>query len=168
MNGPLLNSPSVGFEQPFEMLQACHERVLQRLELLERLDAHLLSHGADAQAQGAASDLLRYFDLAAPHHHEDEERHVLPRLRAQGHVLLADRLAAEHREMHAGWLALRSALLSVQCGQTVALSGNWRDWAALYRRHIEAEEGDAFPIARAASGDLERNAMGQEMAARRR
>lgn len=168
MSRSLLNSPAVGFEQPFEMLRACHERVLQRLDLLERLDAHLRQHGADAQAQSAASDLLRYFDLAAPHHHEDEERHVLPRLRAQGQAALADRLEGEHRLMHAGWQALRSTLQPVQNGEMSVLVEGWRDWAAMYRRHIEAEEGEAFPSCLAASSDAEQRAMGEEMAARRR
>lgn len=168
MKRSLLNSPAAGFEQPFEMLEACHERVLQRLDLLERLDGHLQQHGADAQAQGAATDLMRYFDLAAPHHHEDEERHVLPRLRAGGLAALADRLAAEHRRMHAGWLALRPALRAVQSGQALHLDDAWRAWAALYRGHIEAEEGVAFPAARGASSAADRQAMGQEMAQRRR
>lgn len=38
---------------------------------------------------------------AGPAHHEDEERHVLPRLRATGAQALADRLAADHAEMTA-------------------------------------------------------------------
>lgn len=168
MSRALLNSPAVGFEQPFEMLQACHERVLQRLDLLQRLAEHLQQHGADHQAQGAAADLLRYFDHAAPHHHEDEERHVLPRLRATGHSALAERLAEDHGRMHAGWLALRPFLLAVQAGQASKLDEGWRDWAALYRRHIEAEETSAFPAAQAACSASESQAMGEEMAQRRR
>ena len=77
-------APSAGFDEPFEMLQACHERVERMLGLLERLAAHLLDHGAEATAQRAAVDVMRYFDVAGPAHHEDEERHLFPRLLAQG------------------------------------------------------------------------------------
>src|SRR5689334_2494815 len=79
---PGLRSPEAGFDQPFEMLHACHERVRRSLRLLQRLVAHAQVHGADAQVREAAADVLRYFDLAAPAHHEDEERHLVPRLQA--------------------------------------------------------------------------------------
>ena len=34
-------APAATFEQPFEMLVACHERVIRTLDLLQRLRAHL-------------------------------------------------------------------------------------------------------------------------------
>ena len=40
--------PGVGFDEPFEMLVACHGRVERMLDLLERLAQHLLDQGADA------------------------------------------------------------------------------------------------------------------------
>lgn len=97
----LYAGPAVGFEQPFEMLLACHERVQRSLDLLLRLQAHVARHGADDEARDAARDVLRYFDIAGPHHHQDEEQHVLPRLRAAGQAALAQRLAADHTEMTA-------------------------------------------------------------------
>src|SRR5665647_521132 len=69
----LLATPAVGFEQPFEMLEACHERVNRMLALLVRLREYLPGHGTDDNARQAARDVMRYFDLAAPHHHQDEE-----------------------------------------------------------------------------------------------
>jgi hypothetical protein len=60
--------------------------------------AHVRDHGHDAASRSAACDVLRYFDLAAPHHHLDEERHVLPPL------------LAEHRRMEALWAVLRVPL----------------------------------------------------------
>lgn len=162
----LYPSPSAGFDEPFEMLHACHERVERMLHLLERLAAHLAQVGPDSQAQQAAADVLRYFEIAAPHHHEDEERHVLPRLRAQGQIELAERIAADHQRMHAGWLALREQLFAVQRAQ----SPDCRDWpayCALYRAHIELEEGQAFPAAAAQCDATQLQAMGMEMAGRR-
>ena len=77
------SAPGVGFEAPFEMLDACHERVERMLRLLGKIREHVQTHGADTQARDAARDVMRYFDQAGPHHHEDEERHVFPPLRAQ-------------------------------------------------------------------------------------
>lgn len=168
----LLVSPGAGFEAPFEMLAACHERVERSLGLLERLGEHLQRHGADAQAQGAARDVLRYFDLAAPHHHEDEERHVLPVLRAAGQGALADRIAAEHRSMAAAWVLVREDLAAVVQGHASAVIGEaprarWREFTTLYRAHAALEDASAFPVAAAALDAAAQRAMGDEMARRR-
>lgn len=61
------------FEDPQAMLEACHDRVQRMCTLLERLTEHAGLHGADTQARQAATDVMRYFDLAGPHHHQDEE-----------------------------------------------------------------------------------------------
>lgn len=161
--------PAVGFDQPFEMLLACHERVQRSLDLLLRLQAHVAAQGADEQARDAARDVLRYFDLASPKHHEDEERHVLPRLRAAGLGALADRLAAEHAEMGRQWAALRTALAALRDGSGEALdAAACRAYAALYAGHMAAEEGEAFPAAARHLDAVTLADMGAEMAARRR
>ena len=68
---PGQHAAGVGFEQPFEMLTACHERVHRMLRLLGKLREHLATRGHDEQAAQAARDVMRYFDQAAPLHHED-------------------------------------------------------------------------------------------------
>jgi hemerythrin-like domain-containing protein len=141
--------------------------VQRTLALLQRLAEHLASAGPDRQARDAASDVLRYFDMAAPAHHEDEERHVLPRLRALGHTELADRLHADHERMHAGWQALRTQLLALRDQAARPDCSAWPDFVALYGEHIELEEGQAFPLSAAACGTDECAQMGAEMAARR-
>jgi hemerythrin-like domain-containing protein len=160
--------PAVGFDQPFEMLSACHERVQRSLALLGRLAAHLLAAGADAAARDAAGDVLRYFDLAAPHHHEDEERHVLPRLREMGRADVADRLAADHQAMHAAWAALRPGLLALRDDARVPDTAAWAPFAAMYDAHIALEEELAYPTVRAQLDAPALAAMGGEMAGRRR
>jgi hemerythrin-like domain-containing protein len=163
----LSSSPAAGFDEPFAMLHACHERVERSLSLLERLATHVAQHGADAQAQDAARDVLRYFDIAAPQHHEDEERHVLPALRAQGQGALADRIAADHVAMSAAWQALRPWLLSVQQGDGGAVPPDLPHFAARYREHIALEECSVFAPVQAALEDAEQRGMGREMAQRR-
>ncbi len=163
--------PAAGFDEPFEMLDACHQRVERTLQLLERLSAHLARHGADPQAQQAARDVMRYFDLAAPQHHEDEERHVLPLLRANGHAARADRVLQEHQAMAKAWAGVRAHLAEIEQGQWVTDSGArataWAEFASLYREHMALEERDVFAPVRAHIGAEGLRAMGDEMARRR-
>lgn len=167
----LLPTPGAGFDQPFEMLTACHERVQRTLSLLQRLQAHLAGAGADAQARQAACDVMRYFDIAAPAHHEDEERHVFPALLAADparHGALVARLQDDHRRMAALWPAVRQGLEAVAEGRwTGAEADRWADFAALYAGHIPAEEEAAYPAARALLDPQAEDAMGAEMARRR-
>ncbi|RZS57196.1 hemerythrin domain-containing protein [Sphaerotilus mobilis] len=161
-------SPAAGYDSPFEMLTSCHERVERMLGLLERLSAHVARHGADTNARSAAGDLLRYFDLAAPHHHEDEERHVLPRLVASGHAALAERLRGEHRRMDQLWRDLRPLLVAVTEGHAPAAGlPDVEGYCALYRAHIVAEEAHAYPLTQPMLDATALHAMGEEMARRR-
>ncbi len=161
--------PAVGFDEPFEMLAACHERVRRSLDLLQRLHAHVQQHGVDTQARDAAADVLRYFDRAGPAHHEDEERHVLPRLRAAGLTDMADRLHADHLEMTSLWARLREPLqawVALEAATIdVAILGRY---VSLYDAHLAVEDAQAFSIARAGVDTAALVSMGKEMAARRR
>lgn len=170
----LVAAPAAGFEQPFEMLEACHERVHRMLALLARLREHLRTHGADTQAQQAARDVMRYFDQAAPQHHHDEELHVFPPLLAQGDpktVAVVARLQQDHLQMESRWGAARQVLALVAEGRINALSVDddavLDAFAGLYDAHIEAEEGMAYPAARALIDEAATAAMGEEMMRRR-
>ncbi len=168
-------APAAGFDEPFEMLAACHERVERMLRLLERLAAHLADKGHDEAGAAAARDVMRYFDQAGPAHHEDEERHVFPALLAAGDATLGPpvrQLQAEHLRMTADWAALRADLAEVAAGAwplppAPAALERWRAFATLYRAHIELEDRLAYPAAAARLGAAERSAMGEEMARRR-
>jgi hemerythrin-like domain-containing protein len=170
----LISTPGVGFDQPFEMLEACHERVARMLALLQRLRGHLPAHGADANAQQAARDVMRYFDMAAPHHHRDEELHVFPPLLARGDremLALVARLQQDHVQMEARWQQARQVLAAVASGALQALSASdeaaLEAFAVLYDGHIEAEERLAYPAAAALLDAPALAGMGQEMARRR-
>ena len=170
----LAPSPAAGFEAPFAMLEACHERIGRTLDLLQRLRAHVARHGADDQARQAARDVLRYFDQAAPQHHLDEELHVLPALDASGDPAmraLASRLRGDHRRMESGWAAARVVLSDLTAGRVTSMDAaadhTLAAFAALYTDHLVAEERIAFPAATARldAPDLER--MSQDMRRRR-
>ena len=172
---PGFHAPAVGFEQPFAMLEACHERVQRTLALLQRLRTYVQEHGADAPAQQAARDVLRYFDIAAPLHHEDEELHVFPLLLAQGApdvAALVARLQHDHLCMTADWTAARLPLQALaeglQAGFSEADGTAFDRFIARYDRHIADEETVAYPAAQALLAAQALEAMGREMAARRK
>ena len=172
---PGFNTPAVGFEQPYEMLESCHSRVQRTLDLLQRLVAHVQAHGHDTQSCAAAADVLRYFDIAAPLHHADEELHVFPLLQASDDASLhaaVVSLQADHRQMETCWAALRQPLLRWrEPGCTDNVSPQWHDtlqqFLALYQGHMALEEGQVFPAARARTDAPTLAAMSQHMQARR-
>lgn len=168
----LTATQAAGFDQPFAMLEACHERLHRMLALLARLREHLGPHGADAQAQQAARDVMRYFDQAAPQHHRDEELHVFPPLLLQGDaavVAVVRRLQADHERMEGDWAAARQVLQAIVEGQAPrsaqepALTG----FAALYEQHVADEEQIVYPAAQAVLDAPAIRAIGEEMMRRR-
>ncbi len=174
---PGVHAPGVGFEAPFEMLGACHERVERMLALQTRLQQHLLERGCDDAARQAARDVMRYFDLAAPLHHQDEEIHVFPPLLAGPDAALralVQRLLQDHRDMETAWPAARSVLQAI----TDSPAADWTPldpvrtdalnrFAALYVRHLADENHLAYPAAQAVlAGDALRT-MSQDMMRRR-
>ncbi len=172
--GALGAQPGPTFSEPFEMLEACHQRVIRTLALLERLRTHVAKHGADAQAREAAADVIRYFDEAAPQHHRDEEFHVFPALLAQADTqicALVARLRQDHLQMEARWQGARRVLQTLteardeflRTEEDAALDA----FASLYAGHIEVEERLAYPAARSLLDPPAVAAMGREMAQRR-
>jgi hemerythrin-like domain-containing protein len=174
---PGFDSPAVGFESPFEMLEACHERVQRTLRLLVRLQAHVQQHGCDEQARQAAQDVMRYFDLAAPLHHEDEELHVFPAVLAGGDgalVSAVNQLMEQHRQMEVQWALLREVLANVvscdasspspfEALQVDAVAA----FIAMYDAHIRLEEDVVYPAANKCLDLVKKTAMGADMKKRR-
>jgi hemerythrin-like domain-containing protein len=172
---PGFTAPAAGFDQPFDMLKACHERVERTLRLLQKLVLHVTDHGVDAQARSAAPDVLRYFDIAAPLHHQDEELHVFPMLLARGDPSLSGpvhRLQADHRRMGELWADLRPWLVAIagadeQRLHLAAFSHAARAFSDIYAAHIATEEQLIYPAAEQLCADATLQAMGDEMRERR-
>ncbi|AMO24772.1 hemerythrin domain-containing protein [Ramlibacter solisilvae] len=165
---------AAGFEQPFEMLHACHERVERMLALLQRLREHVRAQGGDEQARQAARDVMRYFDTAAPKHHEDEELHVFPVLIALDDEAVAQvvaQLQQDHLQMERHWRAARGLLLELAEGHRAAFDradeAVLDAFAGLYAGHIEAEESIAYPRAAALIEGERLQSMSRDMMARR-
>lgn len=174
---PGLRTPGVGFEQPFEMLDACHDRVRRSLQLLVDLRHYLRTKGCDDSARQAARDVQRYFDVAAPLHHQDEELHVFPALLLHcaddAHVQsLVGQLLQDHEDMHELWSnAVRNALQAVANGAQSQFSEEQEAafdvFAERYAQHLKMEDEVVYPQARRVVADAEQQVMGSEMAARR-
>lgn len=169
-------APASGFEAPFEMLAACHERVERMLGLLQRLREHLRTHGRDADASAAARDVMRYFDQAAPLHHQDEELHVFPLSLASGDARVketTEKLMRDHRQMETLWPKLRTLLLAV-----TDTAQPWQPWgqdadalldsfARLYQQHLRDEDGIVYPDASSRMAADALLAMSEDMMERR-
>ena len=166
------------YEQPFELLLACHERVERSLQLLVRLCQHLKVQGLDGNARDAARDVLRYFDIAAPLHHEDEERHVFPVLEQLDDEALQEvctRLRDDHQRIHAQWQVLRTLLAQLDSLPDGALPvlqqevlGRAADaFVDIHKEHLRLENQWVFPSAQHGLSTAQQQAMGEEMAARR-
>lgn len=171
------SAPAAGFEEPFEMLATCHDRVERMLALQVKLCQHLLDKGCDDPVRQAARDVMRYFDIAAPLHHQDEELHVFPPLLAGPDAALRElvqRLMQDHRQMEAAWAHARRTLQAVADGALeswVPLDAAQLDalaqFAGLYRRHLDDENTIAYPAAQATLSPQAVQAMSEDMMQRR-
>ncbi|MEY2843220.1 MAG: hypothetical protein RI920_1257, partial [Pseudomonadota bacterium] len=146
---PLPVQPQI--DDPMALLQACHNKVRHFTTLIQRLRTHVATHGADAQARDAAVAVRRYFTLAAPLHHDDEDVDLYPALMALGDAALNARigaLSAEHAQLSGLWQGIRPWLDALAQGQMP--SGPPPDvdaFALRYRAHAQAEEDEVYPHA---------------------
>lgn len=170
----LLIKPAPSFDEPIEMLKACHERIAAQCATLEKLEAYLPLHGADTQARQAARNIMRYFDIAGPHHHADEEQNLFPMLieAAQDpRSPVAERIASllgEHRVLEAAWAQLRAVLSDIAEGRPVPLKHLWvDDFVGAYRAHMAQEESHILPVAEACLDRQQMAKLSAAMVARR-
>ena len=159
----------------FDVLDVCHRQTIFTLGKLAALISALQRGDPDAEARVLAAEVVRFFSTTAREHHEDEERHVFPKLLSSGNpeiVQAVQKLQQDHGWLEEDWLELSPHLAAVAAGQS------WYDldllregvdvFIALSHEHIALEESLIYPEARAQSRLAERGEMGREMAARRR
>jgi hemerythrin-like domain-containing protein len=121
-----------------------------------------------------AQDIVGFFSDTARRHHEDEERHVFPKLLASGDpetVQAVLRLQQDHHWLEEDWIEISPQVDAIANGQS------WYDidilresieiFTALSHEHVALEESCIYPQARAQIGADERLAMAREMDKRR-
>lgn len=175
-------SPSGGFDEPLELWLACHERVQRFCTLIGRVKEHVEKHGADAEAAESATSIRRYFNEAAPRHHEDEEIDLFPRLlmRLDEQATESDAdeaarvraaigvLTGEHRANEVLWASIDASLARIARGEAVQLdTGQVEAFSRTYRRHIDVEESVVMPAMRRHYSATDWNEVGAAMARRR-
>jgi hemerythrin-like domain-containing protein len=165
-----------GFDDPLEMLLACHRRIEKQLETLKRLRAHVDANGVDAEATAAAQAVLRYFVKAGANHHQDEEEDLFPMLDrrivdAGEHARFMhfrERLEADHRQLEGAWQRLRRPLEGIADGFTRTLpAADVQSFVEAYAHHILVEETTLREFIDRWLDDEDRMQLGRAMAARR-
>lgn len=147
---PPLQPVAPSIDDPIELLTACHDKVRRFAGLLPRLRDHLLDKGLDAPSQDAARAILRYFDVAAPLHHDDEEDDLFPALRKLQRPeldLTMDQLEAEHGELANLWHSLHPWLQATADGQPCDLPDTLDSFVQRYVAHAQREEDAVYPHA---------------------
>ncbi|WP_373742082.1 hemerythrin domain-containing protein [Neisseria sp.] len=166
----LFNTKSVTFDDPIEMLYACHGKVRRFCSQVEILPAHIEENGCTPAVLQAVEQIGRYFDIAAPLHHEDEEQDFFPLLlqyapEAQDGV---DELLRQHTVLHGNWDKVRQEFQKLAADHTHPL-----DRAALmrfaegYGAHLMLEES-LFETGKQRIPAEKLAEIGKNMAARRK
>ena len=167
--------PPLQFADGFDVLDACHRQTVFTLGKLAALVSRLRVQGPDEQARALAAEVVGHFSTTARQHHEDEERHVFPKLlgsSAPDVVQVVLTLKQDHGWLEENWRELAPQLDAVASGQCWfdldVLREGVEVFTALSLAHIALEESYIYPQARARLRDGEQWEMGREMAARRR
>lgn len=173
--------PEHGFDQPLGLLSDCHRRIENFLAIMIRvLERSQGGHKAlICEEREALEAALKYFDVAAPRHTQDEEESLFPRLRASNHPSAPAALArmqsleADHRHadaMHAETRQLSRRWLDIgplPTPEMHRLGELLHTLQQMYTQHIALEDNELFPLAANALTADQLKEVGQEMARRR-
>jgi hemerythrin-like domain-containing protein len=160
-------------EGPLEHLVACHRRIEDRLDVLERAGAMLDS--APEASLIAIQNSIRFMDLSGALHTIDEEESVFPRLREA--VSAEEReylhhLEAEHCEAEQVYARLKAVAERLRQHVTSNDVAEYRGTVAtlvrMYRSHIASEDSVLVQMGRRSLTDEQLETIQSEMRARRR
>lgn len=169
----MINLPLQQFatwEEPIDMLYACHGRVKDFCRQLSILPDYLEKNGLNQAVKNDVQQILNYFNQAAPLHHDDEEKDFFPALAQQVPQAQADidELEKQHVHLHRNWDRLSAQLQQLLAGHIQQLDRQLiADFIAGYDVHIALEE-PLFELGRQHLAQEELQAMGKIMAERRK
>lgn len=140
----------------FEVLDACHQQILQHLTLLTELAQRIEAEGVDSQAQQVAAAVEAFFSGTSRQHHLEEEKSVFPLLLSSGNAELAALVRVmqqDHGWIEENWLELAPQLRAMASGNAwvdaAEFQHNTEVFLTLCRSHIELEEKMIYPEAKA-------------------
>lgn len=157
------------WQDPIEMLYACHSKVKKFCRQLAILPDYLSKNGVNQAVKNDVRQILTYFNQSAPLHHDDEERDFFPALvrhqpQAQQRI---NELAEQHHQLHQNWALLSVQLEQLLCGEREQVDQVLIDnFIAGYDTHIAIEE-PLFELGKQYLSEQELKAMGAVMAKRR-
>lgn len=169
-NMNLFNTKSVTFDEPVEMLYACHGKVRRFCEQVGMLDNYIAEHGRNDIVMQAVRQIAQYFNVAAPLHHEDEEQDFFPLLlryapQAQADV---DELLRQHGLLHANWSAVAAEFAKLEADAAYRPdAAAFKAFTDGYAVHLALEEG-LFELGKTHIPADELARIGKNMARRRR
>lgn len=167
----LFHSPqkNATWDEPIEMLYACHSKIQKFCQQLSRLPEYVAQHGCNPITQTTAQQILTYFHQAAPLHHDDEELNFFPLLvqYAPHTQTVIDELTRQHHDLNQNWHKMAQELNAVLSGCDDALQHETvARFVAGYAQHIELEE-PLFELGKQHIPNDKLREIGQIMAARR-
>lgn len=157
------------WNEPIEMLYACHSKVKRFCRQLSILPDYLEKHGYTQAVLNDVEQILSYFNRAAPLHHDDEELDFFPQLvkvapQAQSTI---DELEQQHKNLHKNWNALSAQLEELISEQRQNIDEHLIErFIQGYERHITLEE-PLFEMGREFLADDVLSEMGKNMSIRR-
>lgn len=160
----------VTWDEPIDMLYACHGKVKNFCRQLQLLPNYLDKNGVNQAVKNDVQQILNYFNQSAPLHHDDEEKDFFPALikqrpEAQTDV---DLLESQHIELHRNWDELSAQLVALLNGDIQQIDRALiQRFVAGYDQHIAIEE-PLFELGREHLSQEELNSIGQIMADRRK
>lgn len=157
------------WDEPIDMLYACHSKVKRFCQQLSLLPDYLTEHGLTDEIRQTIWQIQQYFNQAAPLHHQDEELDFFPTLlkyapQAQPDI---DMLNQQHIVLHDTWAKLCTQinqLLNRQCQHIDPALIN--QFTQAYAKHISIEE-PLFDLGKKVIPQQQQQAIGKIMAQRR-
>lgn len=156
--------------EPIDMLYACHGKVKNFCKQLQILPDYLEKNGINQAVKNDVQQILNYFNISAPLHHEDEEYDFFPELikvqpQAKADV---DELERQHVNLHKNWDDLSVQLEDLLKGKRENVDRNLiKVFVAGYDVHIAIEE-PLFELGREHLAEEKLSAIGKIMADRRK
>ena len=164
------------FESPLELLDSCHDKILQYSSALYKLTQALPAEGWTKQLETSADQIRRYFNVAGPEHHLDEEKHIFPAIIALDpqftnpeslemlHVI--NRLIKEHVETDVLWESLDN-MLSERSEDFETLEELAQQFAEDMIEHATIENDVIFPYVKKHLSEKDLKKIGSDIAKRR-